>query len=222
MNAILGSGSGSSSSDDFVLQNLPSVTVAHALDPQPGDTILDMCCAPGGKASHLASRLCRMDRSNNNINNDNRKNSNGDNDKNSRNDAAATIIVACDKSRHKMVQARKLFERLGCYGNNTTNGPTITPLALDTTQCVLVVGSGERVQTVAEVRADGWCCLMSDTSVIVVVTLTTNESMNESLTHPADCFLLASLVLLALDPRGCGTIRQGRTSQRQGILPRIL
>lgn len=137
MNAILGSGS--SSGDDFVLQNLPSVTVAHALDPQPGDTILDMCCAPGGKTSHLASRLCLMDRSND-----------IKNDKNSRNDAAATIIVACDKSRHKMVHARKLFERLGCYGDNT-NGPTITPLALDTTQCVLVVGSGERVQTVVEV-----------------------------------------------------------------------
>jgi len=28
-------------------QNLPSALCAHVLDPQPGETILDMCAAPG-------------------------------------------------------------------------------------------------------------------------------------------------------------------------------
>ena len=28
-------------------QNLPSIACVHVLDPQPGETILDMCAAPG-------------------------------------------------------------------------------------------------------------------------------------------------------------------------------
>lgn len=28
-------------------QNLPSIVCSHILDPQPGETILDMCAAPG-------------------------------------------------------------------------------------------------------------------------------------------------------------------------------
>ena len=34
--------------DKFFLQNLPSIVTGHVLDPQPGDTVLDMCAAPGG------------------------------------------------------------------------------------------------------------------------------------------------------------------------------
>ncbi|XP_072859187.2 tRNA (cytosine(72)-C(5))-methyltransferase NSUN6 isoform X1 [Pogona vitticeps] len=39
------------------LQNLPSSVVSHVLDPQPGDRILDMCAAPGGKATHIAALM---------------------------------------------------------------------------------------------------------------------------------------------------------------------
>ncbi|KAJ7408300.1 putative methyltransferase NSUN6 [Pitangus sulphuratus] len=39
------------------LQNLPSVVVSHILNPQPGEKILDMCAAPGGKATHLATLM---------------------------------------------------------------------------------------------------------------------------------------------------------------------
>ena len=35
----------------YILQNLPSLLAVHALDPQPGHTVLDMCAAPGGKAA---------------------------------------------------------------------------------------------------------------------------------------------------------------------------
>ena len=43
--------------DILFLQNLPSIVVAHVLAPQPGESILDMCAAPGGKTTHIAARM---------------------------------------------------------------------------------------------------------------------------------------------------------------------
>ena len=39
------------------VQSLPSIAAAVALDPQPGERILDLCAAPGGKTSHIAARM---------------------------------------------------------------------------------------------------------------------------------------------------------------------
>ncbi|XP_072307082.1 tRNA (cytosine(72)-C(5))-methyltransferase NSUN6 [Eucyclogobius newberryi] len=39
------------------LQNLPSVVVGHVLGPRPGERVLDMCAAPGGKTCHIASLM---------------------------------------------------------------------------------------------------------------------------------------------------------------------
>lgn len=88
----------------FVMQNLPSIVVAHALDPQPGQVIIDLCSAPGGKTSQVASLVGNK-----------------------------ATIVACDKSRTKMVAARKQFEELGAT--------CITSLAWDSTACVVRDGS---------------------------------------------------------------------------------
>ena len=85
--------------DKMMLQNLPSVFVGHALDPKPGEVLLDMCAAPGGKTTHLASLVQNR-----------------------------ATIVACDKSRKKVLAARTFFESMGAT--------CITPLALDTTNCV--------------------------------------------------------------------------------------
>jgi 16S rRNA (cytosine967-C5)-methyltransferase len=38
----------------FAVQDQASAFVIGALDPQPGDRVLDMCAAPGGKAAHAA------------------------------------------------------------------------------------------------------------------------------------------------------------------------
>ncbi|XP_039769937.1 tRNA (cytosine(72)-C(5))-methyltransferase NSUN6 isoform X1 [Ornithorhynchus anatinus] len=39
------------------LQNLPSAVASHVLGPQPGERILDMCAAPGGKTTHIAALM---------------------------------------------------------------------------------------------------------------------------------------------------------------------
>ncbi|KAI6651980.1 Methyltransferase NSUN6 isoform X2 [Oopsacas minuta] len=43
--------------DTIYLQNFPSMLVAESLAPKPGNVILDMCAAPGGKAIHSALKM---------------------------------------------------------------------------------------------------------------------------------------------------------------------
>jgi 16S rRNA C967 or C1407 C5-methylase (RsmB/RsmF family) len=53
----------------FYSQALPAMFVAPILDPQPDETIIDFCAAPGGKTTHLAqllnneARILAVDRS---------------------------------------------------------------------------------------------------------------------------------------------------------------
>lgn len=44
--------------DMFYLQNLPSIVVSHVLNPQAGDTVLDMCAAPGKSNGHTSLIFC--------------------------------------------------------------------------------------------------------------------------------------------------------------------
>lgn len=97
------------------VQNLPSTVVAHVLDPQPGDVILDMCSAPGGKSSHIATLM---------------KNSG--------------ILVACDRSKRKAIELKKLFTEL--------EFDCVYPLQMDSTHSVLPK-SDAPPQSVAEVLA---------------------------------------------------------------------
>jgi 16S rRNA C967 or C1407 C5-methylase (RsmB/RsmF family) len=84
----------------IMLQNLPSAIVVHALDPQKGDVILDMCSAPGGKTSHIASL----------IGNDG-------------------LVIACEKGKKKMLQAREFFQSMGAS--------CIVPIATDSTKLLI-------------------------------------------------------------------------------------
>lgn len=41
----------------FAVQDASAMKVANALGPQPGDRVLDLCAAPGGKTTHLAELM---------------------------------------------------------------------------------------------------------------------------------------------------------------------
>ena len=41
----------------FQVQDESSMQVAHVLDPRPGEFLIDMCSAPGGKTTHLAELM---------------------------------------------------------------------------------------------------------------------------------------------------------------------
>ena len=70
-------------SGDIYVQNLPSTIVAHELNPQPGDVIIDMCAAPGGKTSHVATLM-----------------------------KDTGILVCCDRSKKKALGLKALFDEL--------------------------------------------------------------------------------------------------------------
>lgn len=79
-----------------MLQNLPSIVCGHVLDPQPGDTVLDMCASPGNKTTHIAELM---------------------------NDCGH--IVALDKTPNKVIVLKRKIEKFGlkcvnCYAWDST------------------------------------------------------------------------------------------------------
>eukprot|EP01100_Stratorugosa_tubuloviscum_P005189 TRINITY_DN2354_c0_g2_i3.p1 TRINITY_DN2354_c0_g2~~TRINITY_DN2354_c0_g2_i3.p1 ORF type:complete len:293 (-),score=116.96 TRINITY_DN2354_c0_g2_i3:23-901(-) len=70
--------------NDIYLQNLPSILVSYILDPKPGEIILDMCSAPGGKTTHIASLMNNQGR-----------------------------VIAFDKNEKKVQQVRQLCQKFG-------------------------------------------------------------------------------------------------------------
>lgn len=41
----------------FTHQSIPSMVAPHVLDPQPGENVIDLCAAPGGKTTHIAALM---------------------------------------------------------------------------------------------------------------------------------------------------------------------
>jgi len=46
----------------FQVQDESSMLVAHVLDPQPGEFVIDACGAPGGKSTHIAASMKNIGR----------------------------------------------------------------------------------------------------------------------------------------------------------------
>ncbi len=78
----------------LLVQGLASQLVAPLLDPRPGERVLDLCAAPGGKAAHLAVRM--EDRGE---------------------------IVANEKSRRRSFKLRALLEEQGVTSSRVVVGP---------------------------------------------------------------------------------------------------
>jgi 16S rRNA (cytosine967-C5)-methyltransferase len=66
-------------------QSLAAMVTAHVLDPQEGETIVDMNCAPGGKLSHLSQLMHNLGK-----------------------------VVGFDRNTEKMKQARQTVTSFGC------------------------------------------------------------------------------------------------------------
>jgi 16S rRNA (cytosine967-C5)-methyltransferase len=87
----------------FSVQDEAAMRVASALAPEAGETILDLCAAPGGKTTHLAELMGNTGR-----------------------------IVACDVDEQRLQTIRSLAQRLGlssivetrhCHGENEAEAP---------------------------------------------------------------------------------------------------
>ena len=74
------------------VQDESSMLVAHVVDPQPGDLILDLCSAPGGKTTHMAAMMHNRGR-----------------------------VIAMDIYDHKLARVNENAERLGLYNIETRN-----------------------------------------------------------------------------------------------------
>lgn len=68
-------------------QSLPAISTSRILDPQPGDTIVDLTCSPGGKLSHVSALT-----------------------------GGRARIFGFDRNETKISLARETIRRLGCEG----------------------------------------------------------------------------------------------------------
>lgn len=68
------------------VQDESSMLVAHVVDPQPEDVVLDVCSAPGGKTTHMAAIMGNRGR-----------------------------IIACDVYQHKLDLVQENANRLGVH-----------------------------------------------------------------------------------------------------------
>ena len=67
------------------LQSLPAILTSHILDPKPGETIVDLNCAPGGKTSHISQLTQNQAR-----------------------------VIGFDRNTGKIEKAKRLMQRMGC------------------------------------------------------------------------------------------------------------
>lgn len=100
---------GSCHSELLFLQNLPSVLCSHILNPDKHAQVLDMCAAPGGKTTHIATLMYNTGQ-----------------------------VIAIDKSQNKLNQIRLTAQKLGltnikAFKYDSTK--LISPIGLDGTAC---------------------------------------------------------------------------------------
>jgi 16S rRNA (cytosine967-C5)-methyltransferase len=75
-------------------QSLPAMLTSRVLDPRPGELVLDMTCAPGGKLSHISQLMENQGR-----------------------------VIGVDRNRQKVEAAKETCIRMGC-SNTTLSSMT--------------------------------------------------------------------------------------------------
>ncbi len=73
------------SNGEIHLQSLPAILTSHILDPKPGEIIVDLNCAPGGKTSHISQLAQNQAR-----------------------------VIGFDRNTRKIEKAKELMQRMGC------------------------------------------------------------------------------------------------------------
>lgn len=101
---------------EIFLQNLPSIITAHALDPQPGERILDMCAAPGGKTTAIATLM---------------------KDKGE--------VIAVDRSHNKVAEIQKLAAELGLNSITTYKLDALKAVRTSESKDIRVLCSSEDI-----------------------------------------------------------------------------
>ena len=96
---------------DIYIQDESSMLDGAVLDPAPGDRVIDLCSAPGGKTTHLAQKM--QDRGE---------------------------ILALDLYEHKLALVRQNAERMGihCIRTQKQDGTVLVPEWENTADKVLV------------------------------------------------------------------------------------
>jgi 16S rRNA (cytosine967-C5)-methyltransferase len=96
---------------DLIVQDEASMLVSRLLEPRPGETIADVCAAPGTKTTHIAALM-------------------GD----------AGRVIACDPDRARLALVGASAARLGLAIVETREGPveTVAPALADACDRVLV------------------------------------------------------------------------------------
>jgi 16S rRNA (cytosine967-C5)-methyltransferase len=115
----------------FIVQDLSGGIPALLLDPQPGEVILDMCSAPGGKVSHIA--ILTGDRAR---------------------------IVAIEKYPGRVSVLRENLNRLGVTGVGVVCGDALAIAPRDFAKMLGIVLSEERggaVQQIDKILIDAPC-----------------------------------------------------------------
>ncbi|KAL2896045.1 putative methyltransferase NSUN6 [Bienertia sinuspersici] len=111
---------------EIFLQNLPSIIAAHALDPQKGERILDMCAAPGGKTTAIAMLM-------------------GDEGE----------VVAADRSHNKVIDVQNLAAEMGLKSIVTYKLDALKSVARDTVSDMTEDTTALKSCTIVEEKLNG-------------------------------------------------------------------
>ncbi|SDX78457.1 16S rRNA (cytosine(967)-C(5))-methyltransferase RsmB [Eubacterium barkeri] len=168
------------SSGFYTIQDQGAMGLSHLLDPQPGEQILDMCAAPGGKTTHIAQLMENQGE-----------------------------IIARDIHAHRLALIDGAARRLGisCIKTEKADGTRLNPIDIKVFDRILLdapcTGTGiirrkpeirhrgdkkerKAIRQIQGVMLDHAATMLKDGGVLVYSTCSVNPDENE---HQIEMFL---------------------------------